>query len=91
MQFRPRVHFIRRTEAQTDMHPNDVLVLYSDGVTEAGIDHGDEFGEEHLIASIREHATEPAAKLAQRIVDEVSQFSGASRSDDVTVVVLRGL
>jgi len=78
-------------EAQTEMHPKDTLVLYSDGVTEAGIDHGEEFGEERLIVAIREHAVEPAAKMAQKIVEEVSRFSGASRSDDVTVVSLRGL
>src|SRR5207253_1423870 len=37
------------TEAAVEFAPRDMLVLYSDGVTEAGIEHGDDFGEARLI------------------------------------------
>ncbi len=78
-------------EARLDLHPHDTLVLYSDGVTEAGIDRGEEFGEERLIAALRANQRQPAGALVQSVVDAVSSFSGASRFDDVTVVAIRAL
>jgi sigma-B regulation protein RsbU (phosphoserine phosphatase) len=69
----------------------DTLLLYSDGVTEAGIDEGDEFGEERLVKVLEDHRGEPAAALAGAIVDAVAAFSRGSRHDDVTVVALRGV
>ena len=78
-------------EAQVGLDPRDTLILYSDGVTEAGIDHQEEFGEERLIRAIEENQGRPAVAMVQRIVDAVADYSGAARSDDVTVVALRGL
>ena len=60
-------------------------------MTEAGIDRGEEFGEERLAEALSVHQGQPAIDLAQSVVDAVSRFSGASRSDDVTVVALRGI
>jgi sigma-B regulation protein RsbU (phosphoserine phosphatase) len=79
------------TEASATLKPGDTLLLYSDGVTEAGADSGDEFGEARLIHTLRVNQLQPAEALVQAIVDDVNQFSGAARSDDVTVVALRGL
>lgn len=78
-------------EAQVEIGRGDVLVMVSDGVTEAGIDHREEFGEERLMGVLSSSRTQPAASLVQTVVDAVSEFSGASRSDDVTVVAMRGL
>ena len=79
------------TETVVELRANDVLVLYSDGVTEAGIDHGEEFGDERLIRAIREHRDQPATSLVPKIVGDVVNFSGGSRSDDITVVALKGI
>ena len=81
----------RCTEAEVELHSGDALVLYSDGVTEAGIDGIEEFGEERLTREIRSHQFEPAAALVQAIADSVNDFSAGSRSDDVTVVAIRGV
>ena len=81
----------RCTEAEVELHSGDTLVLYSDGVTEAGIDGIEEFGEERLTREIRSHQFEPAAALVQAIADSVNDFSAGSRSDDVTVVAIRGV
>ena len=78
-------------ENVTTLEPGDTLLLYSDGVTEAGADCGEEFGEERLIHALRANQSLPAEALVQAIVDDVNEFSGAARSDDVTVVALRGL
>jgi sigma-B regulation protein RsbU (phosphoserine phosphatase) len=79
------------TEGQTELRTGDTLLLYSDGVTEAGADGGDEFGEDRLIHALRVNQFQPAEALVQAIVDDVNDFSGGARSDDVTVVALRGL
>src|SRR2546421_624224 len=47
-------------EASIELNRGDTLLLYSDGVTEAGIEHGDEFGDERLERVLRESAGLPA-------------------------------
>jgi phosphoserine phosphatase RsbU/P len=76
-------------ETQTDLRRGDTLVIYSDGVTEAGIERGNEFGEERLLSLLCEHRGDSADLLVRTIIDAVAEFSGASRTDDVTVVALR--
>lgn len=78
-------------EAEAELRPGDTLLLYSDGVTEAGADSGDEYGEARLAHTLRANRALPAEALVEAIVGDVNQFSAASRSDDVTVVALRGL
>jgi len=79
------------TEAETELRPGDTLLLYSDGVTEAGADMGEDFGEERLVHALRVNQRQPAQPLVEAIVHDVQEFSGAARSDDVTVVALRGI
>ena len=79
------------SEGAATLNPGDTLLLYSDGVTEAGADGGDEFGEARLVHTLRANQSLPAEALVQAIIDDVNEFSGAARSDDVTVVALRGL
>jgi sigma-B regulation protein RsbU (phosphoserine phosphatase) len=78
-------------EAETRLGVGDTLVLYSDGVTEAGIEGDEEFGEDRLAHALRVNQWQPAEALVQAIVDDVADFSAGSRNDDVTVVGLRGI
>jgi sigma-B regulation protein RsbU (phosphoserine phosphatase) len=78
-------------EAACELHPGDTLLLYSDGVTEAGAESGEEYGDDRLMHALRANQALPAEALVQAIVDDVNEFSAGSRSDDVTVVALRGL
>lgn len=78
-------------ESTVDLGRGDTLLIVSDGVPEAGIQHGEEFGEERLIRVLRGYGSAAAATLVERVVGAVSEFSGSSRSDDVTVVALRGV
>jgi len=78
-------------EAEVAIHSGDIVVIYSDGVTEAGIDGEEEFGEERLVEEIRQRQFEPAATVVQSVIDAVNYFSQESRSDDVTVVAIRGV
>ncbi|MEZ5294146.1 MAG: SpoIIE family protein phosphatase [Vicinamibacterales bacterium] len=80
------------TDEQAHLDPGDVLVVYSDGVTEALNPAGEEFGEARLIAEVTRHRAAPLGDLLQQIVTAVQGFAaGASQSDDVTVMVVRYL
>jgi sigma-B regulation protein RsbU (phosphoserine phosphatase) len=70
--------------------PGDVLVVYSDGVTEALDPAGQDFGEERLLACLEANRTRPPAELLDRVLSSVRSFvGGAAQHDDVTALVLR--
>ena len=68
-----------------------MLILFSDGVTEAqGVDPEQEFGEEHLISFVRRERSLSIDGLLERIKAEILSFSqGAPASDDITLVLAR--
>ena len=73
--------------------PGDVLMIYTDGVSEAGeSEDGDseEFGEERLIAAIRKQERQSAAEILDGILSEVLRFSRGEQADDMTLIVARG-
>jgi phosphoserine phosphatase RsbU/P len=76
-------------EKEVRLAPGETFVAFSDGVTEAGIDSGVEFGDERLIAMIGSNCGGGAAALVDSILDAAHQASTAEQTDDITVVVLR--
>ncbi|MGC9970405.1 MAG: SpoIIE family protein phosphatase [Bryobacteraceae bacterium] len=79
------------TEAVVELGPGDTVVMFSDGVTEAGIETDQEFGEDRLIAMIeagRHSALEP---LIGAIVEAARGYSAAGQTDDITVVGIRAV
>ena len=48
---------------ESNLFPGDTLVLYTDGVTEAFNDRGEEFGEQRLVDSLRRHRDSAAARV----------------------------
>jgi serine phosphatase RsbU (regulator of sigma subunit) len=75
-------------EHSVDLAPGDTVVVFSDGVVEAGLQHGQEFGEARLLETIRQANGATAAALVQAICDRVSRYSD-DPFDDCTVVTLR--
>ncbi len=69
----------------------DVLVLYSDGVTEArSPDTDQEFGEHRLLAVVQGERNAPSASLVEAINAELLSFAqGEPAADDVTLLVAR--
>jgi len=67
----------------------DILVVYSDGVTEARNGSGDFFGEERLLAAVRANASLPAARLVKAIAAAAHSFGGKEQDDDLTLLVAR--
>ena len=77
-------------EFREHMSPGDVLVLYTDGVTEASNAAGDEFGEEKLCALVTSLRDRPAGEIVDAIHNAVFEFAqGVPQGDDITVVVAR--
>ena len=72
------------------LRQGDVLVFYTDGVSEAENEAGEQFGEERLEQVARAHAHEPAAALLAAIVDAVVVWTGErGPTDDLTLIVVR--
>lgn len=77
-------------DVQEQMQPGDVLVIYSDGVTEALDVQGEEFGEARLVTVIEERRGEEATDLLDEIIEAVQTFArGAAQHDDVTALVVK--
>jgi sigma-B regulation protein RsbU (phosphoserine phosphatase) len=73
-----------------EMEPGDMIVAYSDGVTEAQDPAGEFFGEHRLKAILSESNGASSDEVLQRIVDALQRFTeGTSPYDDVTLVVAR--
>jgi sigma-B regulation protein RsbU (phosphoserine phosphatase) len=72
------------------LQPGDLLVLYTDGVTEALDFHDQAYGVERLLASIRRHQALAAPLLAEQLLWDIRRFAGlAPQTDDITIVVAR--
>ncbi len=88
----PPLGIFRETKFQEDrvnFQPEDVLVLYSDGVTEARNDKGVEFGEARLEALVEGSRAEPLADIQQRILKAVLEWAGKELEDDMTLLLVR--
>jgi sigma-B regulation protein RsbU (phosphoserine phosphatase) len=75
--------------AEQILHPGDTLVVYSDGVTEARSDEGEEFGEARLIESILKGRHLSPLALLNWLLETVQKFSGSEQEDDITLVMAR--
>lgn len=69
--------------------PGDILVLYSDGVTEAFNGDGEEYGESRLIDALMRNCHLPPRELIGSLVADVREFSRRDQQDDMTVIVAR--
>jgi sigma-B regulation protein RsbU (phosphoserine phosphatase) len=72
-------------ERTVELQTGDKLVIFSDGVTEAGVESEAEFGEDGLLSVIRANSDADAEKLVNQIINAVA----GEKQDDVTVVAVR--
>jgi len=79
-------------EAKTDLAPGDVLVLYTDGVTEAEKADGEQLGDELFRDVVVSNRHLGARELQERIHETVREFTaGHDQSDDLTLITLKVL
>jgi sigma-B regulation protein RsbU (phosphoserine phosphatase) len=81
---------IELEERRVDAPPGTVLMLYTDGLTEALSEDGEEFGVERLMAVVAAHAAGSAKEIQAAIMAAYAAFTGGAEVvDDVTCVVGR--
>jgi transposase/Holliday junction resolvase len=72
------------------LRQDDLLVIYTDGITEAMNPFREQFGEARLLAAIKRHGHLPAAEFAHALDLEIHDFTlGAPQNDDITLVAIR--
>ena len=80
----------RYEERPLALAPGDVLVLYTDGISEAESPAGEQFGTGRLEGAVRRLAAGTAPEMVKGVVDEVTAWAGErGASDDLTLVVLK--
>ena len=77
-------------EGRTTLQMGDVLVIYSDGVTEAASPNGEEFGPTRLYEVVSRNVDASAAGIRDRIESALTKFSqGTQAADDITLVIVK--
>jgi sigma-B regulation protein RsbU (phosphoserine phosphatase) len=75
-----------------ELGPDDRLVVFSDGVTEALNANGEEFGEERLLSFATGNRTLPPAEFLDCLLETIRAFTvGKAQNDDLTVLVMRAI
>jgi sigma-B regulation protein RsbU (phosphoserine phosphatase) len=76
-------------EGQVHLNPGDLVVAYTDGVTEIIDRSGEEWGMDGLLAAAIAQKSGSANDLVQSLFDSLDLFSGGKQHDDATLAVLR--
>src|ERR1035437_6348414 len=74
---------------ELELAAGDVLVIYTDGISEASPNEEDEFGEERLIEAARNGREQSADEVLEAILSQVQEFSQGEQADDMTLIVAR--
>lgn len=70
--------------------PHDVMVLYTDGITEARNDKHEEFGQERLAAALQQSATKSSLEIQEFIIKQLYDFTGTKNiNDDYTTMIIK--
>ena len=77
-------------EESLDLNTGDVIVLYTDGVSEAMNSDADLFGDSRLSRIVEEHGHLESGELRERILREIESFVGAAdQHDDMTMILMK--
>jgi len=77
-------------EKKIHLSPGEIVVLFTDGITETLDPQKQEFGEENLAAVLQKNSKQSAAEIVEQVLDELRHFcGGAAPLDDMTLVVIK--
>jgi len=74
---------------ESQLEAGDILLLYTDGVTECFSETGDEFGEDGLLQSMKRHAGLRPRDILEAVMADVCQFGSIEQHDDITLMIAR--
>ena len=84
------VEQVHLEELCLDLHPEDKLILFSDGITDANSTDGELFGRQRLAAAVAESAESTAQAVSDRVFQRVAAFqAGSEQFDDMALLVAR--
>ncbi len=75
--------------AEHQLYPGDMLALYTDGITEACNESGEEFGESSLLERLRHYRDASCQAALEAIANEVRSFNPHEQQDDITLIVAK--
>ncbi len=82
--------FAKYGESKIRLESGDILLLYTDGISEPQNEYGEMFGEERLIEILRKHAQQPDGVMIQAIMTAVQDWTGSPElQDDMTLLIAR--
>lgn len=82
------LEFISQQDIQ--LNPSDVMVLYTDGITEAQNREKEHYGLERLCTVVQEHRDKTAHEIRERVIEDVWRFIREEKIfDDITLLVLK--
>lgn len=85
--FQPNINFKQK---EFEFNAGDIILMYTDGITEAMNEQEEEFGEKRLIEVLKKNRHLPVYELRQKIIQEVQQFSHKEEhEDDMTLVLCK--
>ncbi len=74
------------------LKPGEIIIIYSDGVTEAENEQEEQFGEERLRDIVWKYSNLSSKQIMDKIYAEVSGFAGPKKQDDdVTLVIIKAV
>lgn len=76
---------------EIEVQPGDIILLYTDGVTEAEDPEGKLYGSDRLVASLKAYAHLPTAgEIRAALIDDLNKFiQGATVQDDISLFVIK--
>lgn len=80
---------VQYKEATVGIAPDDLILLYTDGITEAESDAGQQYGERALSEQVASHITMHAQELVHDVAEQVKIHAHGSMQDDVCMVAIR--
>jgi sigma-B regulation protein RsbU (phosphoserine phosphatase) len=83
--------FAKYDEEALTINPDDILIVFSDGISEAESETGAEYTEERLVKFVIENHKLSAHELRDAIFKEIDKWAGTKeRGDDQTILILKG-
>lgn len=77
-------------EKEIGLESGDMVIFYTDGITETANNHNEQFGEERLIELVRTHRLKPVTEIKDIIMKSLATFSKTrSYFDDVTLILMK--
>ena len=74
---------------ERELAPGDVVLVYTDGVSEALNGEGEEFGDERLLEAARQNRHLSLPELLVAVIDQAQRFSPDEQADDITLIVAK--